>query len=195
MSPNLVTVATAARDPPDRRTTVDPTLRVVEGDGCRKRLASGPMSAIDIFVDLHTEVEATENSLGIDPEFLDKIRFPQEMRRGVPVAKYLEKMDAAGVERSFLVAARAGGHRERDSKEVPYARVHEVCRAHPGRFSGLAGIDPFRGMDGVRELERTVRDYGFVGARTSIRIISNWRRITPSTIRTTPSAASSISRS
>ena len=37
-------------------------------------------------------------------------------------------------------------------------------RAHPDRFAGLAGIDPFRGMEGVRELERAVREFGFVGA-------------------------------
>lgn len=122
------------------------------------------MRAIDIVVNLYTEREAGENSLGIDAQFLEQIRFPEELRRGVPVAKYLELMDRAGVERSFLAAARAGDRRERDSKEVPYERVHEVCRAHPGRFSGLAGIDPFRGMAGVRELEQGVREFGFVGA-------------------------------
>lgn len=122
------------------------------------------MNAIDIVVNLYTEREAAENSLGIDADFLAKIRFPEELARGVPVAKYLALMDKAGVERSFLAAARAGDRRERDSKEVPYERVHDVCRAHPGRFSGLAGIDPFRGMEGVRELERAVREMGFVGA-------------------------------
>ena len=122
------------------------------------------MSAIDIVVNLYTEREAGENSLGIDPEFLDKIRFPEELRRGIPVEHYLGMMDRAGVERSFLVAARAGDRRERDSREVSYERVHEVCRAHPNRFSGLAGIDPHRGMEGLRELERAVRDLGFIGA-------------------------------
>jgi hypothetical protein len=122
------------------------------------------MGAIDIVVNLFTEREARENSLGIDSEFLDKIRFPEELRGGVPIARYLETMDRAGVERSLLAAARAGDRRERDSREVPYERVHEVCRAHPDRFSGLAGIDPCRGMEGVRELERAVRDLGFVGA-------------------------------
>ena len=122
------------------------------------------MGAIDIVVNLYTEREAGENSLGIDPEFLDKIRFPEELRRGIPVEHYIGMMDRAGVERSFLVAARAGDRRERDSREVSYERVHEVCRTHPNRFSGLAGIDPLRGMEGLRELERGVRDLGFIGA-------------------------------
>ena len=101
------------------------------------------MGAIDIVVNLYTAREAGENSLGIDPEFLDKIRFPEELRRGVPVERYLAGMDKAGVERSFLIAARAGDRRERDSKEVPYERVHEVCRAHPDRSSAVreGGLD------------------------------------------------------
>jgi uncharacterized protein len=52
----------------------------------------------------------------------------------------------------------------RGSFEVTYERVRDVCAAHPARFSGLAGIDPFRGMAGLRELENAVRSYGFVGA-------------------------------
>jgi predicted TIM-barrel fold metal-dependent hydrolase len=50
------------------------------------------------------------------------------------------------------------------STELPYERVHEVCRQHPDRFSGLAGLDPTRGMEGLRELEHAVKSLGFVGA-------------------------------
>ena len=39
-----------------------------------------------------------------------------------------------------------------------------MCRAHPGRFSGLAGIDPTRGMAGLKDLEHAVNELGFVGA-------------------------------
>jgi uncharacterized protein len=54
--------------------------------------------------------------------------------------------------------------RVRGSVEIPYTFVADVCRAHPDRFSGLAGIDPTNGMQRLRELERTVKEYGFVGA-------------------------------
>ena len=121
-------------------------------------------SAIDIVVNLFTPREVRERSLGIDPAFMAQLRMPEAMRRGVPIPAYLKKMDRAGIARSLLVAARAGDRRERDSAEVPYERVHAFCRRHPERFSGLAGIDPFRGMTGVRELEHAVRDLGFVGA-------------------------------
>ena len=120
--------------------------------------------AIDIVVNLFTPREVREGSLGIDPAFLAQLRMPATMRNGVPIPAYLKKMDRAGIDRALLAAARAGDSRERDSAEVPYARVHAVCRRYPARFSGLAGIDPFRGMAGLRELEHAVRELGFVGA-------------------------------
>ena len=77
---------------------------------------------------------------------------------------FLEYLDAAGVEHAFLVAVRAGSYLNRISREVPYEKVAAVVEKHPDRFSGLAGVDPTRGMRGVRELEQAVREYGFVGA-------------------------------
>jgi predicted TIM-barrel fold metal-dependent hydrolase len=100
---------------------------------------------------------------------------PEEMRRGVSVERYLEKMDRAGIERSLLIAVRAGDLRMRGSFEVPYRRVREVCEKYPNRFSGLAGIDPFRGMQGLRDLEEGVRDFGFVGAH----LYPHWFEMAP----------------
>jgi predicted TIM-barrel fold metal-dependent hydrolase len=42
--------------------------------------------------------------------------------------------------------------------------VHEAVRRYPHRFSGLAGIDPTRGIAGLKELDNAVREFGFVGA-------------------------------
>jgi predicted TIM-barrel fold metal-dependent hydrolase len=42
--------------------------------------------------------------------------------------------------------------------------VAAVCAQHPDRFSGLAGVDPFRGIQGLRDLDTAVKTYGFVGA-------------------------------
>ena len=42
--------------------------------------------------------------------------------------------------------------------------IADICRAHPDRFSGLAGIDPTRGMEQLRDLEQAVHGHGFVGA-------------------------------
>lgn len=122
------------------------------------------MDAIDIVCNLFTEREVRLGQTGLDDTFKAQIRMPPEYRGGVSIEDYLAKMDRAGIARSLLIAVRAGDLNVRESFEIPYSRVAEVCAAHPGRFSGLAGVDPFRGMQGLRDLEEAVRDHGFVGA-------------------------------
>ena len=119
---------------------------------------------IDIVVNLFTPQEVENKQTGLDEDFKEQVRMPKEMRGGVTMDQYLEKMDIAGVERSLLIAVRAGDIRVPESFEIPYSRVHEICQEHPDRFSGLAGIDPFRGMAGLKDLEEAVNDMGFVGA-------------------------------
>jgi len=70
----------------------------------------------------------------------------------------------------------------RDSWVLPYERVAEVCAEWPDRFRGLAGIDPTTGMRGLRELERGVRDFGFVGAHIYHTGL-NWPRMSHVTTR------------
>ena len=122
------------------------------------------MAAIDIVCNLFTEQEVKLKQTGLDEEFMKQVRMPEDMRKGVSIEKYLKKMDSADVGHSLLIAVRAGDLRMKGSFEIPYERVHEVTQAHPERFSGLAGVDPFRGMQGVYDLEKAVREYGFVGA-------------------------------
>ncbi|MBT5194308.1 MAG: amidohydrolase [Rhodospirillaceae bacterium] len=122
------------------------------------------MGAIDIVCNLFTEREVAEGRTGLDDTFKAQIRMPEEMRNGVSIPRYLEKMDAAGIDRSLLVAVRAGDLAVRGSFEIEYSRVAEVCAEHPDKFSGLAGVDPFRGMEGIYELRHAVEELGFVGA-------------------------------
>ena len=122
------------------------------------------MGSIDIVVNLFTAQEIARNQVGIDQDFMAQIRMPPEMRKGVSIPQYIAKMNRAGIDRSLLVAVRAGDLRMKGSFEIPYERVYEVCRKNPDRFSGLAGVDPYRGMQGLRDLETAVQDYGFVGA-------------------------------
>ena len=120
--------------------------------------------AIDIVVNLYTPRMVREGRTGLDESFKSQVRMSEAMRDGVSIEDYIARMDRAGIARSLLLAVRAGDVMVRGSFEIPYADVHEVCAAHPARFSGLAGIDPTRGMQGLRDLEHAVRDYGFVGA-------------------------------
>ena len=130
---------------------------------------------IDIVVNLFTPQEVELGQTGLDEDFKKQVRMPEEMRSGVTIDQYLVKMDHAGIERSLLIAVRAGDIRVPESFEIPYSRVYEICQEHPARFSGLAGIDPFRGMTGLKDLEEAVNDMGFVGAH----LYPHWCELPP----------------
>jgi predicted TIM-barrel fold metal-dependent hydrolase len=120
--------------------------------------------AVDIVVNMYTPEIIAEGRAPTDETFRDKVRVAEGHRRGLTLDEYIEKMDRAGIERSFLIAVRCGDLRVRGSTEIPYEKVCEAVRRYPHRFSGLAGIDPTRGIAGLKELDRAVKEYGFVGA-------------------------------
>ncbi len=130
---------------------------------------------IDIVVNMFTPQEVELGQTGLDEDFKKQIRMPEEMRAGVTIPDYLKKMDQAGVERSLLIAVRGGDIRVPEGFEVPYESVHRVCQEYPERFSGLAGVDPFRGMEGLKDLEVAVKEYGFVGAH----LYPHWCELPP----------------
>jgi predicted TIM-barrel fold metal-dependent hydrolase len=120
--------------------------------------------AVDIVVNMYTPDIIAEGRAPTDESFRDKVRVEQSHRQGLTLEQYIEKMDRAGIERSLLVAVRCGDLRVRGSTEIPYEKVHAAVQRYPHRFSGLAGIDPTRGIAGLKELDRAVKDFGFVGA-------------------------------
>ena len=130
---------------------------------------------IDIVVNLFTPQEVELGQTGLDEDFKKQVRMPAKMRDGVTIPDYIKKMDQAGIERSLLIAVRAGDIRVPESFEIPYERVYDVCRQNPDRFSGLAGVDPFRGMEGLNDLEAAVKEYGFVGAH----LYPHWCELPP----------------
>jgi len=93
-------------------------------------------------------------------------------KRDVPVqtgysyAEMLKMMDAAGIERAFLIAAKIGQLGLSGSWHLPYETIVDAVKLHPDRFYGLAGIDPTEGMAGVRALQRAVEEFGFIGAHS-----------------------------
>ncbi len=122
------------------------------------------LGAIDIVVNLRTPKEFTGGAVSSDSSFQDKVRQSSNIRQGVEVEEYMGMMDEAGISRSILCAVRCGDLRVKGSTELKYERVYEVCKQYPDRFSGAAGVDPTRGMQGLRDLEKAVKDYGFVAA-------------------------------
>ena len=119
---------------------------------------------IDIVCNVHTPEKIRAGQFGVDEFFMDKVRMSERIRSGVPMEEYVEMMDRAGIERSLLIAVRAGDMRVKYSHAIPYEDVAAFCERWPDRFHGLAGIDPSRIMRGLAEFEHAITDLGFVGA-------------------------------
>lgn len=131
--------------------------------------------AVDIVCNPFTARELDQGQTGFDREFMKQVRMPPEMHDGVSMPDYIAKMDRAGIGRSLLIAVRAGDLRMAGSAEIPYDQVAEYCRTYPDRFSGLAGVDPYRGMQGLRDLTYAVEELGFVGAH----LYPHWFELPP----------------
>ena len=104
-----------------------------------------------------------------------KIGREASLADGVSHEAMLRMMDEAGIERAMLIATKTGRLGLPGSWHLPYETVAEAVRRHPDRFSALAGLDPTEGMHGVRELERAVRDLGFIGAH----MYPHWFELAP----------------
>ena len=120
-------------------------------------------SAIDTVVNLQTpEILKLRTS---QPNFLlEKFGQEEKALQGWSVEEMLALMDEAAIDRAFLVACKVGQVGLPGSWHLPYKLVVNAIQSYPDRFYGLAGIDPTEGMNGVRELEHAVRQYGFIGA-------------------------------
>ncbi len=122
----------------------------------------------------------TPEVLGLRPAWFSdfyskKIGRDTSISAGLSHERMLSLMDAAGIERAFLVATKTGRLGLPGSWHLPYGIVAEAIRAFPDRFSGLAGIDPTEGMAGVRTLEHAVRELGFIGAH----MYPHWFELAP----------------
>ncbi len=141
-------------------------------DGTKTALGFG---AIDIVTNVHTPEAYAEGRIPVDDSFRDKVGFDPTQRRGVTIEAYLDKKNRAGIERTLLLAARCGDRRIRGSTEIPYEWVRDICKRYPQRFSGVAGIDPTRGIAGLKELDKAVHEYGFVAAH----LYPHWFEMAP----------------
>jgi predicted TIM-barrel fold metal-dependent hydrolase len=121
------------------------------------------IAAIDAVVNIWTP-EALAGRPNREAFYREKIGVEADTFAGTSLADMLRLMDAAGIERAFLIAAKVGPAYHPACYHVPYAIVADAVRAYPDRFHGLAGVDPTEGMDGVRQLEHAVRELGFIGA-------------------------------
>jgi predicted TIM-barrel fold metal-dependent hydrolase len=121
------------------------------------------IQAIDAVVNIWTP-EALAIRPNRDAFFGGKMKVKDDTLKGVPHEEMLRRMDAAGIERGFLIAAKVGPLLHKSTYHIPYEMVAEAVNRYPDRFYGLAGLDPSEGMAGVRQLEKGVKEYGFIGA-------------------------------
>jgi predicted TIM-barrel fold metal-dependent hydrolase len=142
---------------------------------------------IDAVVNIWTQEALSHRPGWTDEFFIGKVK-GKHGSGGISLEKMLEGMDKAGIELGFLVAAKAGRVGLPGCYHMPLEVVAEAVAKYPKRFLGLAGIDPFMGMDGVRQLEHAVKDLGFVGAH----LYPHWYDLAPNHARYYPFYAKCI---
>jgi len=133
------------------------------------------LRAIDTVVNIWTPEALSHRPAWRNGFFVDKMKAADSLMSGLSLEQTIERMDRAGVERAFLVAAKSGRLGHPSTYHLPPKLVSDAVQKYPDRFYGLYGIDPFQGMDGVRAFERAVRDDGFIGAH----LYPHWFELAP----------------
>ena len=122
----------------------------------------------------------TEEALSVRPDwgtdfFVEKMKANKELMNGLSLENTITRMDSAGIDHAFLIAAKSGRPGLPGCYHMPPEIVANAVKRHPNKFSGIIGIDPFTGMQGVRELEIAVNDMGFIGAH----LYPHWFELPP----------------
>ncbi len=119
--------------------------------------------AIDAVVNIWTNEALSHRPGWTDGFFIDKMKGKHDSG-GISLEVMLEQMDEAGIQMSFLVAAKSGRPGLPGSYHMPPEVVADAVQKYPDRFRGLIGVDPFLGMKGVRAMEDAVKNMDFIGA-------------------------------
>lgn len=132
--------------------------------------------AIDAVLNLHTKEVVQNYRPKWSARFLgEKIGQSPDVVEGLTLESLVAKMDRAGIDRGFLLAVKCGPVGHPSNYQLPYELVATAVSQFPERFYGVAGIDPTTGMAGVRDLERAVRELGFIGAH----LYPHWFELPP----------------
>ena len=109
-----------------------------------------------------------------DEFFVGKVKGKHDSA-GITLETMIGGMDEAGIDVAFLVAAKAGRVGLHGCCHMPLEVVSRAVDHYPDRFRGMLGFDPYMGMDGARQLETAVKDFGFVGAH----LYPHWFELPP----------------
>jgi len=133
------------------------------------------IDAIDAVVNIWTDEALSFRPAWRDTFYVPKMKANPDDVKGIPLDRMLAKMDEAGIRRGFLVSTKCGSLGPASTYHLPVRLVADAVQKFPGRYYGLAGIDPTQGMAGVREFERAVKEYGFIGAH----LYPHWFELAP----------------
>jgi len=124
------------------------------------------MKAIDVWCNIFTP-EGMKKYYAVNPELkevVDRWKLG-ERTKGYQVADFLKILDEAQVAKVIMPALKIRSFLKQELiKDMGIEEIHDILKENPDRLKGMIGINPFGRMEGVRELERAVREYGFVGA-------------------------------
>ncbi len=85
------------------------------------------------------------------------------------IERMLELMDEAGVEKVFITQCKMWSYRNKWMyMDTGLEEVAQYTSKYPKRFVGLAGYNPFRIKESLREIEIAVKQYGFKGVYVHI---------------------------
>ena len=135
--------------------------------------------AIDAVVNIWTAEALSYRPGWTDAFFIDKMKGSHGSGKGISLEEMLALMDAADIGRAFLVAAKSGRPGLPGSYHMNPEVVARACEEYPQRFSGLIGIDPYQGMEGVALLRDAVQNMGFIGAH----LYPHWYELPPNDAR------------
>jgi predicted TIM-barrel fold metal-dependent hydrolase len=93
------------------------------------------IQAIDAVVNIWTP-EMLAIRPNRDAFYGGKMKVTQQDLQGISHEEMLRRMDAAGIEKSFLIAAKVGPIMHKASYHTPYEMVAEAINRYPDRFYG-----------------------------------------------------------
>ena len=124
------------------------------------------MKVIDVWCNIFTP-EGMKKYYVTSPELkevVDKWNLG-ERTKGYTVPEFLKILDQQEVDQVIIPALKIKSFvKQTMIKDMTSVEINDIVQKNPDRIKAMMGINPFERMEGVRELERTVKEYGFVGA-------------------------------
>ena len=102
-----------------------------------------------------------------DPEMHDLVRWwrMEDRIKGLSPKDFVAMMDRTGMDVVIVPAFRMKSFKRKKLMwDFSVEEMAEAVGAYPNRLKGLYGINPEMRMEGVKELEKAVTKYGFIGA-------------------------------